>query len=123
MARSRTNRIWALGLWALCLLAATGGHVTGAGGTMASGGTTSAAVGVLSAAADPALLPARVADELRAATQTSPLRVAVLAALFGAVLGLAAALRRRASTAGRDHRPLQARRHTIALRAPPLQLA
>ncbi len=123
MAGSRINRRWTFALWALCLLAATAGHLTGAGPTGPADTATPAAVGVLSASADPAVLPARVGDDVRAATHNAPLRGLLLAALLGTVVALPAALRRRASAFRPDHRPLHARRHAIALRAPPLLLA
>jgi hypothetical protein len=82
-----------------------------------------AAVGALSAAADPAVLPAKVTDDVRAATSHTPLRGLVLAALLTAAVALPAAFRRRASAFRRDQRPLHSRRSAIALRAPPLQLA
>ena len=123
MARSRINRRWTFALWAFCLLAATAGPLTGAGPAATPTAAAPAAVGMLSATADPAVLPARIGDDVRAATHNTPLRGLLLAALLGSLLALPAALRRRASAFQRDHRPLRARRHAIALRAPPLQLA
>lgn len=80
-------------------------------------------MGVLSQTADAAVLPAGIADDVRAAGQAAPLRVGVLAAFLGVLVGLPAVLRRRSSLGGNHSQPLRARRHTIALRAPPLQFA
>jgi len=105
------------------LLASTGGHVDGAR-RAASAGTSPAAVVALSAAADAAVLPAKVADEVRVAALAAPLRsTMVLAAIVAVLVGLPAVLRRRATAAGSRQRSLRARRHTIALRAPPLTFA
>ena len=70
-----------------------------------------------------AVLPARVAGEVRAAGQVAPLRVLVLAAVLALLVGLPAVIRRGSVATGRDSRPLRTRRHAIALRAPPLQFA
>ena len=122
MARSRNLRLWTLALWGVCLLTATTAHL--AGPRHAAGQETRpAVVGVLSQAADAAVLPARIADDVRAAGQAGPLRVFVVAAVLAVLVGLPAVLRRRASAGGHGSQPLRARRHTIALRAPPLQLA
>lgn len=123
MTRSRNLRLWTLALWGVCLIAATAAHL---GGPQDQAGpeTLPAAVGVLSQAADAAILPARIADDVRAAAgQAGPLRVFVLAAVLAGLVGLPVMLRRRTSAGGHDSHPLRARRHTIALRAPPLQLA
>lgn len=122
MARSRTLRLWTLALWGVCLLAATTVHLAGAEGHRGPE-TPPAAVGVLSQTADAAVLPARIADDVRAAGQAAPLRVVVLAAVLAVLVGLPAVLRRRAWFGGHDSQPLRARRHSIALRAPPLQFA
>ncbi|HET7722391.1 MAG TPA: hypothetical protein VFK43_20665 [Acidimicrobiales bacterium] len=122
MARSRNLRLWTLALWGVCLLAATTAHLAG---PRAPAGPESppAAVGLLSQTADAAVLPARIADDVRAAGQAAPLRVFLLAAVVAVLVGLPAVLRRRSSFGGHDSQPLRARRHTIALRAPPLQFA
>jgi hypothetical protein len=122
VTRAHSFRLWTVALWALCLVAATGGLVHD-GDRAVSAGATRAAVGALSATADAAVLPARVADEVRVAAQGAPLRTLVLAAFLAELVGLPAVLRRRASSAAPAQRPLRARRHAIALRAPPLQFA
>lgn len=122
MTRSRPFKLWAVALWALCLVAATGGLAEGPNDVVPAG-TAPAAVGVLSAAADAAVLPAKVADDVRVAAQGAPLRTLVLAGFVALLVGLPAVLRRRATAAASTHRPLRARRHAIALRAPPLQFA
>lgn len=122
MARSRNLRLWAFALWGVCLLAVTTAHLAGPGDA-AVPRTPPAAVGVVSQAPDAAVLPARIADDVRAAGQAAPLRILVLAAVLAVLVGLPAVLRRRTSAAGHDAQPLRARRHTIALRAPPLQFA
>lgn len=122
MTRSRTLRLWTLALWGVCLLAATTTHLAGPR-DQAGPETRPAAVGVLSQAADAAVLPARIADDVRAAGQAAPQRVFPLAAVLAVLVGLPAVLRRRTSSGGHDSQPLRARRHTIALRAPPLQFA
>lgn len=108
-------------LWGVCLLAATTAHL--AAGEEPAPPTQPAAVGVLAQTADVAVLPARIADDVRAAGQAAPLRILVLAAILAVLVGLPAVLRRRATAAGHDAQPLRSRRHTIALRAPPLQFA
>lgn len=122
MARSRNLRLWALALWAVCLLAASTAHLGGLRDEAAPR-TPPAAVAVLPQTPDAAVLPARIAGDARAAGQAAPLRVLVLAAVLAVLVGLPAVLRRRVSAAGHHARPLRARRHTIALRAPPLQFA
>ena len=122
MTRSRNLRLWALALWGLCLIAATTAHGA-APGEEAVRAPHSATVGVLSQLPGSAVLPARIADDVRAAGQAAPLRILVLAAVLAALVGLPATLRRRTSAGGHDARPLRARRYTIALRAPPLQFA
>ena len=122
VARSHTARVSTLALWALCLLAATAGHVTGRHDAVPHG-ASAVAVGVLSPAADAAVLPAKVSDEVRVSAQLSTSRLLVLVAVLAVVVGLPAATRRRAVFAGSDDRRLRARRHAIALRAPPLQFA
>ena len=122
MARSRNLRLWTLALWGVCLLAATAGHLAGPR-HVAGPETPPAAVGVLSQTQDAAVLPGRIADDVRAAGQAAPMRVFVVAAVLAVLVGLPALLRRRTSTGGQDSQPLRARRHTIALRAPPLQFA
>jgi len=106
----------------VCFLAAIAGQ-PGGSRPPTSGGQPPTAVGVLSSAADDAVLPARISDEVRAATHGAPLRTLVLAAALAVLLDLPALLRRRASAAERAHQPLRARRHAITLRAPPLQFA
>ena len=114
--------MWTVALFAVCLLAATRGASEGADVSATVLGSP-AAVGALSATADPAVLPAGVADEVRGVPPSAPLRVLVPAAVIAVLLGLPAALRRRSSTGGRVPRPLWARRHAITLRAPPLTFA
>ena len=109
-------------VWAIGLLAATGGHLDSGRHTVPAA-EMPAAVGVLTSGPDAAIIPARVAEEVRAAGQGAPLRVLVLTAMLAVLAGLPAALRRRTSSADGDHEPLRTRRHTIALRAPPLQFA
>ena len=107
---------------ALCLMAAGAGHLS-AGSDSFSGNGSPTAVGVMSPATDAATLPARVADELRGGTHFSTTRMLVWVAVLAVLVGLPAIVRLRAAVAGSDHRRLQARRHIISLRAPPLQLA
>lgn len=114
--------MWAFALWGICLLAASGGPLAGTDRPPATD-VLPAAVGVLSQTPDAAIIPARIAAEVRAAGATAPLRVLVVAAVLAMLAGLPAVLRRRAAAPGNEHRPLRARRHTIALRAPPLQFA
>lgn len=123
MARSRAFRLWTVALWALCILAATGGHTGSDSAAATSAGTPTEVSGVIAAAADPAVLPARIAGDVRVATQTSPPRLLVLAAVLTVLAGLPALLWRRIPAAGRDQRALRSRRYAIALRAPPLQFA
>jgi hypothetical protein len=122
VAKARTIRLCAVAVWAVCLLAATNTHL-GDPRHHAVAGTPPAAVGVVSQTPDAAVLPARIAEEVRAAGQAAPLRVLVIVAVLALLVGLPAAVRRRASAGGHDSQPLRARRHTIALRAPPLQFA
>lgn len=122
MDRSHNLRLRALALFGLCLLAATTAHLASPRDQAVPQGPP-AAVGVLSQTPDAAVLPARIADDVRAAGQAAPLRLLVLAAVLAVLVGLPAVLRRRISTGGHDAQPLRARRHTIALRAPPLQFA
>lgn len=122
MARSRDLRRWALALWGVCLLAVTTAHLA-APGDAAVPPTPPAAVGVVSQAPDAPVLPARIADEVRAGGQAASLRIPVLGAVVAVLVGLPAVLRRRMSAAGHDAQPRRARRHTISLRAPPLQFA
>ncbi len=83
-----------------------------------------AAIAGLSGASGAALLPARMADDARAAAYSGgSLRILLLPAVLAAVLGIPAARRRRGRAPAHDHRVLQTRRHVIAVRAPPLQLA
>lgn len=111
-----------LALWSVCLLAATGAHLATAP-PVTRAAATPAAVGVLTPAPDAAVIPGRVADEVRAATQGAPLRPLALVAALAVLVGLPAAPRRRMAPAGGGDQPLRARRHTIALRAPPVQFA
>ncbi len=122
MARSRNLRLWTLALWAVCLAAVTTAHLYGPRDEAVAGAPL-AAPGVPSQPSDAAVLPARIADEVRAAGQAAPLRVLALAAVLALLLGLPAVLRRWTVAAGRESQPLRSRRHTIALRAPPLQFA
>jgi hypothetical protein len=122
VARSRTVGVWTLALWALCLVAATAGDVSGPGDPVSSHGT-SPAVGILAPAADVAVLPAKVADEIRVSAHFSNSRALVLVAVPALLIGLPAVLRRGAAVAGREHRRLRTCRHVIALRAPPVQFA
>jgi hypothetical protein len=120
--RSHKLRLWTLALWGVCLVAATTAHLAGPRAQTAPE-TLAAAVGVLSQTPDAAVLPARIADDVRAAGQGAPLRVYLLAAVVAVLVGLPAMLRRRTTAGRHDSQPLRARRHTIALRAPPLQFA
>jgi hypothetical protein len=122
LGRSRNLGVWAFTLWGICLLAASGGPLAGTD-RLASSNVLPAAVGVLSQAPDAAIIPARIAAEIRAGGATAPLRVLVIAAVLAMLAGLPAILRRRTAAPGSEHRPLRARRHTIALRAPPLRFA
>jgi hypothetical protein len=122
VARSRNLRLWAVAVWALCLLAATAGRPGGSGHPEPHR-TSPAAVGALSAAADAAVLPPRVADELRVASSGAPLRVIVLAAVLALLVALPAVLRRTSNAGQPEEQPLRSRRHVISLRAPPLRFA
>ena len=122
MGRSRNLRLWTVAVWGVCFLAATTAHLAGPSAQTAPDARP-AAVGVLAQTPDAAVLPARIADDVRAAGQAAPLRVYLLAAVVAVLPGLPAMLRRRTAAGGHDSRPLRARRHTIALRAPPLQFA
>lgn len=120
MARSQTARVWTLAVSALCLLAAAAGHLSGPGDAL-SRTTAPVAVGILSSAPDAAVLPARISEEVRVNAQISTSRLLVLVAALAVLVGLPAAMCHRATVAGRDDKRLRARRHAIALRAPPLQ--
>lgn len=109
-------------MWGVCLLATTTTHLAGPR-DHARPQTRPAAVGVLSQAPHAAVLPARIAEDVRSAGGAAPLRVVVLAAVLAVLVGLPAVLRRRTSAGSPGSQPLRARRHTIALRAPPLQFA
>jgi hypothetical protein len=122
VARSRNLRVWTCALWGICLLAAGGGYLAGTD-RPATAGMPPAVVGLLSQTPDAAIMPARIADEVRAAGAAAPLRVLVVAGMLALLAGLPAPLRRRIAAPGNEHRPLRARRHTIALRAPPLRFA
>ena len=111
-----------LALGSICLLAAAGGHLASPRQPLPAA-EMPAAVGALRGATDAAVIPARVADEVRAASHGAPLRLLFFAAILAVVIGLPAVLRRRTSSAERAHQPLRARRHAIALRAPPLRFA
>jgi hypothetical protein len=120
--RSPKLRLWTLALWGVCLVAATTAHLAGPRAQTAPE-ALGAAVGVLSQTPDAAVLPARIADDVRAAGQAAPLRVILVAAVLAVLVGLPGVLRRRTAPGGHDSQPLRARRHTITLRAPPLQFA
>ncbi|HEX2046477.1 MAG TPA: hypothetical protein VHF27_01855 [Acidimicrobiales bacterium] len=122
MARPSDLRPWGLALVALCLLAA-GGGLTGGAPDRPPEGAPEPAVAVLSAAADVAVLPARLVDDVRSAASAGPSRVVVLGAVLASLLGLPALVRGGAPPAGRGRRALRTRRHAIALRAPPLAFA
>jgi hypothetical protein len=109
-------------LWGACLLAATGGHLASPRHALLALDTPAAVVG-LTRAPDAAVIPARVADDVRAASQGAPLRLLLLTAVLAVLAGLPAVLRRRTSSPNRGRQPLRARRYAIALRAPPLQFA
>lgn len=120
MARSRTVHRWATALVALCLVAVVAG-LPAAGGDPASGQPLLAASASLSGAAGAALLPARLTDDAGVAgPSTGSARALLLPIVLVGLLAIPAARRRRGSPPGNDHRLLQTRRYTIALRAPPL---
>ena len=123
MGRSRKLRVCTLALWGICLLAAAGGGYLADARQKVAAGDAAAAMGGLSQAPDPAVIPARASDEVRAAGSVTPLRILVMAAVLALLVGLPAVLRRRAAAPGREFQSLRARRHTIALRAPPLRFA
>ena len=106
--------------WGVCLLAATGVHLGGAHPAVPTAEIPTT-VGVLTRAPGATVTPSRAADEVLAAGKGTPLPLLVLTAALGVLVGLPAVRGRRTSPAGRDHQPLLARRHTIALRGPPLQ--
>ena len=123
MARSRYLRLWAVALWAMCLVGAGAGHAMG-DGEAAAGGAPLSAISVLQPADDPAVLPARAAEELRSATQLGPLRTLLVVGMLAALVGLSASPWRRSLRPEGCRPALLARRHAIRLRAPPrLQLA
>ena len=111
-----------LALWALCLVSTAVAHGPRTHHP-ATGTPPPAAVGVLSATADPAVVPPLAADELRVAATGGPLRLLVLLAALAGLVRLPAVLRRRLVETGLASKPLRSRRYAIALRAPPLQLA
>ena len=118
MARSPHLRLWAVALWAMCLVGAGAGHAYG-GDQPASGETPFAAISVLHPSADPAVLPARAAEELRTATQLVPLRTLLVGGMLAALVGLLAAVWQRSLRPEGGGRAPLARRHAIRLRAPP----
>ena len=118
MARSPSLRLWAVALWAMCLVGAGAGHTSG-GAQVGAGGDPLAAISVLQPAADPAVLPARAAEELRTAAQLVPLRTLLVVGLLAAIVGLFAAVRQGSLRPEGCRRALLARRHAIRLRAPP----
>ena len=120
MTRSRRLRLWTLALWGVCLLAATADRLADSD-RAATPGIPPASAAVVPQTPDAAVLPGRIADEVRAASQAAPLRTLALAAVLALLAGLPAVLRRRTSAGSHSAPPLRARRHTIALRAPPLQ--
>lgn len=123
MARSRTLRSWALALWGVCLLAALTSAPGAADGPERERPPRTATAG-LAGASDAALLPARLADGARVATLSGgTLRIVALLAVLAALAASPAARRGRASAASAGYRVLRARRHAIALRAPPLRPA
>ena len=109
-------------MWGVGLLAATTPHLAGPP-DHAGPQTRPEPVGILSQTPDAAVVPARIAENVRAAGGAAPLRVVVLAAVLAVLVGLPAVLRRRTSAGSHGSQPLRARRHTITLRAPPLQFA
>lgn len=122
MAGSRNLRLWAGGLWAFCLLAGTAAQPGDAGNALAKTAPP-AAVDLLSVRSEAAILPPRVADELRLSSSGTPLRILVMAAVLAGLVALPTVLRQTSSTGNRGGQPLRSRRYTIALRAPPLRLA
>ena len=122
MTQARRLRVWVLAVWCAGLLAATGGQLADARSVLPAGAIP-ASVARMTRAPDAAVIPARVADEVRAASQGAPFRTLALAAVLAVLAGLPAVQHRRASSFALDHRPLRSRRHAISLRAPPLQFA
>jgi hypothetical protein len=120
VTRPRPLRLWAVALWALCVVAATGSVARNQAPAF-SPGTAHATVATSAAGSDPAVLPAKVVDEVGSPAHTTPLRMPLMAAVVAGLAGVAAVVRSRGSTEDSRHRPLRARRHTIAVRAPPLQ--
>ena len=123
MARAARSRAWALALWAVCLVAAGAGHLVGPAGSAVPTDSSGASIGMLAPVTGAAVLPAIVAEEAPAATHGAPARLFFPLALLGALVTVAAGARWRPAAGGRTSRPLRARRHAIALRAPPLQFA
>ena len=120
MARTRDLRLRGLAVLAVWLLAA-GGGLAGRSTDDPSSGPPQPAVAALSATVDVAVLPARVVDEIRGSGATTPSRILVAGAVLASLAGLPALLGRTAPDAGRGRQPLRIRRHSIALRAPPLR--
>jgi hypothetical protein len=114
--------VWLLAFWGVCLLSAASGHLADPRHTIPTA-EIPAAVGVLTGGPDAAVIPARVVDDVRAISHGAPLRLLLLSAVLAVLVGLPAVLRRRMTSAAGGHEPLRSRRHTIALRAPPLQFA
>jgi hypothetical protein len=114
--------MWAFGVWALCLVAGTAGHI-GHDRTASGRHAPLAAAAILDPAGDHAVLPARVAGEVRVADHAGPARGLMVAAILAMLVGGSAAIRGRGAPGGTEVRNLRIRRHDIALRAPPLRLA
>ncbi|MDQ4068978.1 MAG: hypothetical protein M3203_05840 [Actinomycetota bacterium] len=122
MPRARHLRAWGVAVAVLCALGATSGQWD-ASRDRPSASPHSSAVAALSTASDEAVLPGRVSNEIRTAASAAPLRAFAIAAVVAALFGLGAHLSRTSLTSPGGLAPLRARRHAIALRAPPLQSA
>jgi hypothetical protein len=122
MARPRALRQWGLAIFLVCLAALAGGQ-PGETATAVRQQAVPATASLVSVASDVAILPARVDESVRAARSTAAPRLLLLAAVVAALFGLPAQLRRTSPAVVAGRAPARARRHAIALRAPPTRFA
>lgn len=107
-------------MWAAVCLVGVGAGDSGRPHTPPAAGAPRVATTALQPGADPAVLPVRASDELRAAVQLVQFRGLLLIAVLTGLFGLLEARWRRSVGPGCGRRPLCVRHHTICLRAPPL---
>lgn len=120
MARSRNLGVWTVAILGVSLLSVAPRHSAATDEAVAER-PLPAAVGLVSRVFDLAVLPARAAGEVRGTGQAAAPRTVAMAAVLTVLAGLAAPRRQRAAAPGRASQTLRARRHAIALRAPPLR--